>query len=61
LSSQLDQTNPYSSSCIADQSFQVAGQTVTLAWSNFCSALQMVGKAVLAFALLGAVFIVFKG
>jgi hypothetical protein len=57
---QLDQTNPYGETCPADQTFAVMGQTLTLSWSTMCGALALVGKAVLAFAFMGAAFIVFK-
>lgn len=61
FASGLDQTNPWGGECPADQALDLgpAGH-VTLPFSTWCSSFQLIGKLVLAVAVLGAAFIVFK-
>ena len=61
LSSQLDATNPFGGSCPSDQAFSLGnGQSVTIAFSQFCTSFVLVGNLILAVAYLAAAFIVFK-
>lgn len=61
FSTQIDQTNPFDSSCPVDQVLALGGQfgSVTLPFSTWCGSLQLIGKLVLGVCLLAAAFITF--
>lgn len=61
FSEQIDQTNPFSGSCPAPLSVSVLGHSVSLSFSAICSQIEIAGRLLVAFSLLAAVFIVFRG
>jgi hypothetical protein len=61
LASQLDQTDRLGGSCPGDVALPFFGASVALPLSTICPALQMAGQAIVAFCLLAAAFIVFRG
>ena len=58
--SQIDQTNPFDSSCPADQVLALGAPfgSVTLPFSSWCPSLQLIGQLVLGVCLFAAAFIV---
>lgn len=61
FSSQIDATNPFGSSCPADQVLPLVGAaSVTIPFSSFCGSLQLAGALILGVAWLAAAGIVFK-
>jgi len=61
FSTAFDQTNPYSSTCPADLTFTLMGYSSSIPLSSYCSQLQMMGNALVAFTLLAAALFVFRG
>ena len=61
FASQIDQTNPFGSSCPVDQVLALGAPfgSVTLPFSTWCPSLQLIGQVVLGVCLLAAAFIVF--
>lgn len=61
FSANIDQSNPFGSECPADIPLDVMGQTVAIPLSHACDSLKFMGQVAVAFAMLGAAFIVFGG
>lgn len=59
FSANLDQSNPYGSTCPGDLPLDVLGQHFSIPLSTACPSLQFMGQVAVAFALLSAAFIVF--
>jgi len=57
----IDQSNPFSSECPADIPLDVMGQSIAIPLSHACDSLKFMGQIAVAFAMLGAAFIVFGG
>jgi len=54
MSTTLNTTNRYAGTCPSNQTFVVMGQDVTLPWSNICPYLELMGRVVVAFAMVAA-------
>lgn len=50
----IDQTNPYTASCLADFSISLGGRSVTIPLSQSCDVLRFMGYIAVAFSLIAA-------
>lgn len=57
----LDQTNPYGSTCPADIPLNVMGNVVSIPLSSACDTFKFMGQVAVAFTLLAAAFVIFGG
>ena len=57
----LDQTNPYGSTCPADIPLNVMGNVVSIPLSSACDTFRLMGQVAVAFTLLAAAFVIFGG
>ena len=57
----LDQTNPYGSTCPADIPLNVMGNVVFIPLSSACDTFRLMGQVAVAFTLLAAAFVIFGG
>jgi len=61
FSANIDQSNPYGSSCPADFTMQAIGATVVVPLSSACDVFQWMGYVAVAFSMFGAAKIAFSG
>ncbi|MEK6668179.1 MAG: virulence factor TspB C-terminal domain-related protein [Pseudomonadota bacterium] len=57
----LDQTNPYGSTCPGDIPLNVMGNVVSIPLSSACDTFRLMGQVAVAFTLLAAAFVIFGG
>jgi hypothetical protein len=60
FSSVINQTDLLGGGCPADTTFQIAGSSMSIPFSQLCGPLQMLGSLMVGLSMLAAAFIVFR-